>query len=205
MKKILAVGLLFLGLASGAKALTSASSVKVKVFEMRASVNSDCSGAVTIFKTDNPTPVDLMTNPLLGSGALTNGTYHCLMFHIDDILTVVPQTTDGSCTAGTAYNLDIFTDQFQNLSATPEGVVILAHPGIEDDPWIYFNDSTATALTNDCFAKVNDGCSVCSGPCRMTPLNETSDQTHSLVINTNFKVDGSSTTCVMLQPVMSIR
>jgi hypothetical protein len=197
---------LSLGLVSGAQALTGASSIKVKVFEMRASANSDCSNPVAIFKTDNPTPVDLMTNPVLGSGALPNGTYQCLMFHISDILTVVPQSDDGtSCKANMEYPLDIFTDLHENLSATPEGVTILAHPGVEDDPWIYLSNSSVANTTNDCFSKTHDNCALCSGPCKMNPIVEMSDQTHSLVINVNSKVDGSGIACVMQRPVMSIR
>src|ERR1035438_906201 len=80
-----------------AEAVTSPSSSVVQVFEMRASVNSDCSNAVTVFKTATPSAVDLMANPTFGSGAIPDGTYHCVMFRINDLISIVPQSTTAGC------------------------------------------------------------------------------------------------------------
>lgn len=204
MKSLPVIAAALLCMISPAHAATSPSSIIAKVYEMRASEKSDCSNPVTVFKTVNPTPVDLMTSPTLGVGALPNGTYHCVMFHISDILRVVPAATEGSCVAGTAYDLDYFVDQFEDISYTPENVQIVAHPGTQDNPWIYFSDSSEADPINNCFEKNYNGCA-CSGPCTMTPLIELLDETHSLVININNKLDGSGPACALLQPVMSIR
>ena len=199
MYAILVFASIFLGLTIGAQAMTSPSSSVVKVFEMRASVKSDCTGAVTVFKTASPTAVDLVGRPTFGSGTIADGTYHCLMFHIDDLITVVPQATTGVCTAGSPVTMDIFSDPVNDVSITPEGTTIHATANTEDDPWVYFSDSTQALATNNCFEPNTSGCA-CSGPCPLTALTLNSDQTHRLFIDFDNRVDGSGSVCTVLLP-----
>jgi len=185
-----------------AQAVTSPSSLVVKVFEMRVSTQSDCSTWATVFKTASPTSVDLIQNPTLGTGVSVDGLYHCVMFHISNIATVVPVTTDGACTAGTPYSISFFQNN-ATASITPEGVPIQPSAS-EVDPWIYFNDSADANSANNCFRPTNV-CN-CGAPCPLTALSLSSDQTHTLVMNFDNKVDGTSTAqCILDQPVMSIR
>ena len=72
-----------------AQANTSPSSMLVGIFEMRVSTNSNCTPTITIFKTGTPTPVDFDQNPVFGSGIVTDGTYHCAMFQINDQITEI--------------------------------------------------------------------------------------------------------------------
>jgi hypothetical protein len=207
----LILGYVFLGSVINARATTSptspASSI-VKVFEMRASVNSDCSSPTVVFKTASPAADDLSGIPTFGSGAIPDGTYHCLMFHIDDQITVVPQATTGSCTAGSAVTMDIYSTT-DDVSFTPEGVKIPATTG-EDDPWVYFSDSSQAAASNNCFEPNTNGCA-CSGPCPLSALTLTSDQTHRLIINLDNRINGSGASCALLLPpampqsIMSIK
>jgi hypothetical protein len=186
------------GAMNGQAAPTSPSSLTVKVFEMRVSKNSDCSGSVTVFKTASPMSVDLVGNPTLGAGAIPDGTYHCVMFHIDDLITVVPQATTGACIAGSPTPMDIYTSG-TDVSVTPDGVKIPATPG-EDDPWVYFSDSALASTVNNCFEPNFTGCA-CSGPCKLTtPLTISSDQTHSFVLDLDSRVDDVGGVCTVLLP-----
>src|ERR1019366_3397633 len=68
--------------------LTITSSV-VKFSEVRASVNTDCSKAVTVgVPTGSPTNAG-------ASGFIPDGVYHCLMFHISDQVPVTPPPASG--------------------------------------------------------------------------------------------------------------
>src|SRR5690349_7627793 len=87
MKKMLVFATYF-GLASHAWAISSPTHVVATVLELRASRNTDCSGAVSIFKPASPTAVDLADNPSFGSGIIVDGTYRCLLVHLKDIVTV---------------------------------------------------------------------------------------------------------------------
>ena len=180
------------------QAATSPSSLIVKVFEMRVSKNSDCSDAVTIFRTASPTAVDLAGHPTLGVGAIPHGTYHCLMFHIDDLVTLVPLAADGLCTGG-PVTLDIFGDAVNDLSVSPDGMAIHATANVSDFPWVYFSDSPLASTINNCFEPNHTGC-VCSGPCPLTPLTVSSDRTLSLVLNLDDRVIGTGGPCRLLLP-----
>jgi hypothetical protein len=199
MKKHLVFITLLLGGAMNGQATTSPSSLIVKVFEMRVSKNSDCTAAITVFKTASPTAVDLISQPVLGSGSIPDGTYHCLMFHVDDLVTLVPMATTGVCTGGVPVTLDMFSDPVNDVSISPDGMVIHATPGGEDDPWVYFSDSNQALAVNNCFEPNTSGCA-CSGPCPLTPLTISSDQTHNLVLDLVNRVDGSGSSCTLLLP-----
>src|SRR5437763_11524011 len=91
-------------------AATSPASVMAKVFEVRVSVNSDCSSLIPIFRDDHPAAMDFIANPTLGSGTIPRGTYHCIAIHVGDVLSVTPQSDDGAnCHAGVPFTQDIFT------------------------------------------------------------------------------------------------
>ncbi len=209
-RSLLAVIALLFGGTLCADAVTSPASTKVRIFEMRASLNSDCTNPVTVFTTPSPTEVDLVSNPTFGSGSIPNGVYHCLMFRIDDMITVVPQANDGACTAGVPVTMDVFSDPANDVSITPEGVTINATPNAENDPWVYFSDSSLSSTSNNCFEPNTSGCA-CSGPCSLTPLTLNSDRAFQLVINLDNRIDGSSGNCKLLLPpampqtTMSIR
>ncbi len=200
----------WLGGTMNAAAVTSPASLFVKVFEMRVSTSSDCSRSVTVFKTAFPDSVDLLTNPTLGSGAVNDGTYHCLMYHVSDKITVTPLVNDPpgcdpavppcGCVVGTQYNLDFFATA-PTASVSPDGAPIAATGG-EDQPWIYFSDSAQSASVNNCF-QPTEVCA-CAAPCPLPgPLALSQDQTHILVMNFNGQLDGSSgTSCVLIPAVI---
>jgi len=197
--KIAAFLMVLFGLAMNAQAVISPTSLKVKIFEMRVSKNTDCSGAVRVFSTSSPTPVDFFSNPDFGSGVISTGTYHCVMFHISDIVSFIPEVSNYEplCVAGTSFSYDIFESGATSVS--PDGVAIngtgTSTIPSEDDPWIYLSDSpTAITTNNGCFQPTKTGT---GGPCVMTPLTLLSDQAHSLVMDADLQVEDGGGTCIL--------
>src|SRR5207253_2061878 len=104
---------------------TNPSSVVARVFEVRVAANSDCTGAISIYKTASPTPVDFIATPTLAVGAVPNGTYHCIAVQLSDVINVTPQADDGAnCHAGVAFDQDIFTAGPESISYSPGGTLI---------------------------------------------------------------------------------
>ncbi len=193
-----------LGGAMNAAAQTSAASLIVKVFEMRVSTSSDCTGSITIFKTASPTPVDLVQNPTLGSGAVADGTFHCFMYQISDMITATPAADDGLCTvAGAPYLLDIFNSTDQSLTPPP-GTSIQGHTGVEDFPWIYFSDSSVSAPGNNCF-QPTENCNCGAAPCSLIPLTLTKDETRTLVVNFSAHLNGVGSCTLNAPGLFSVR
>jgi len=193
----LAFVVIFLGLVMNAQAVTSPSSPSsfiVKIFEMRVSRNSDCSGAVSVFNTASPTDVDLFSNHGLGSGVISTGTYHCVMFRISANVTFTPADNLEApiCVSTMTYSYDIY--QLPNASVAPDGTPVPV-TGVTDTPWVYLSDGPgAVTLGNGCFqsTKTDTG-----RPCVLAPLTILSDQTHMLVMNANNQLEGIDGKCVL--------
>jgi len=194
----LAFAVVFFGWVMNAQASTSPSSLIIKIYEMRVSMNPNCSDSHPVFATDSPTAVDMFGNHDLGSGTISTGTYHCVMFHISDNVTFTP--IDGSqeyCTAGKPYTDDILPAGVNSI--TPDGVPITgtgSHTPLtlsDDRPWIYLSDApTAVTLNNTCFMSTK--------PCVMAPLVIVSDQPRALVMNATLQLgyyDTDPPTCVL--------
>jgi hypothetical protein len=209
MKKLL-VFLSLISFANMAHAGVNPSSLMIKILEVRFSPNTDCSNTIRIFQTANPTPVDFVNDPSLGTGVIPHGTYHCVAIHLSDIVTITPAADDGvSCHAGVPFTMDIFNTPSQgDVSIAPDGTVIDGHgnpvsPQIEDDPWVYFSDSPSASTANNCWQPTK---SSVSGPCPLTALPITGDATRSFVWNFDGDVvDRGNGHCQVDPPTMSIR
>jgi hypothetical protein len=210
MKKIIVFFAAFLGWVMYAQGVVSPSSVMVKVYEMRVSRNSNCSGATSVFNTASPTAVNLFASPGFGSAVISTGTYHCVMFHISDFISFTPQTTEGTCVAGTAINnFDIFqSGNGQPDSIDPNGMHIIASAGpTEDRPWIYFSDAASAAATqapgpNLSCVQPTPGT---SNACLMAPFNVFSDQSRSLVLDFDNQIGPFGGPCTAHAPTLSVR
>ena len=82
--------------------------VLISVYSIGLSTNADCSSP-TIVLNNGSTPVEynFTSTPQLGSAAVANGTYNCMIIKMSDIIKFRPATTSGTCTAGTQYTIDV--------------------------------------------------------------------------------------------------
>jgi hypothetical protein len=203
----LAFVVVFLGWVMNAQAVSSPSSVTMKILEMRVSKNSDCSGAVSVFATASPTPVNMDSNPDLGSGVISTGTYHCVMFNISDAVTFIPKdSVEPLCVAGTAYSADLFQSGSPDSIAPDRTTHITARTAIEDFPWIYFSDAASAIKTQPQGYVLS--CLQPGNACSMAPFVVLSDQARSLVADFDLQlgpVTAGVPPCTTYVPVLSIR
>ena len=103
LKLALAAAALF---SANASAL-DASSLKLQVYSVMLSTSPQCTSPITVFSSATPTEVDFLATPTLGSGNPPDGTYHCVIIKMSDLIKFTPSTTGGSCAAGTEYVADV--------------------------------------------------------------------------------------------------
>lgn len=109
MKTIFILFITFFSLASFA--VTSASSLKLKIYQVSVSASTDCSSPITILSNTVGVETDFMTNPVIGSGTVPDGTYPCMMITMDDVIKYKPLANDlPGCTVGTEYTADLCRD-----------------------------------------------------------------------------------------------
>jgi len=109
MKTIISLFFTFFPL--GVLAVTSASSLKLKIYQVSVSASTDCSSPITILSSSSGTETDFMTDPVIGSGSVPDGTYPCMMITMDDVIKYKPLANDlPGCTAGTEYTADLCRD-----------------------------------------------------------------------------------------------
>jgi hypothetical protein len=184
-----------------AEALTSPASMSIRVYEVRVSHNADCSNPIRVISNPGGTVQDFVTNPNLGSGAIPNGSYPCIMTKIGNLITYTPAANDGlNCVAGTSYTRNVFhTGGGDDTSANPDGGTISAIGTSQDTTsnpfWAYF--------------KVGGGANGCKTPataCTLSsPIIVSGDKTGTLVVDFDNKIDGSASPCDMQAPVFSYR
>lgn len=106
MKKLSLISCLLFSV--NALAVTSPSELKITVYQVSVSLNADCSNPQTILSSTTGTETNFLSSPSLGSGAIPNGTYNCIMITMDDVIKFRPTANDGAtCTAGTEYAIDL--------------------------------------------------------------------------------------------------
>lgn len=107
MKKLI-MSLIVFGFAQNGWAVTSPSSLKLRVYQIAVSLSTDCSSPKVLFTSIAGSEKDFINNPSLGSGDLEDGTYNCVMITMDDVIKFTPAANDGgSCLGGTEYEIDL--------------------------------------------------------------------------------------------------
>jgi hypothetical protein len=106
-----------------AVAATSPSELILKIYQVSVSLSADCSSPTTILSSVDGQEMDFMSNPVLGSGTLADGTYNCVMITMDDVIKYRPVANDlPGCTAGTLYAQDLCRNQVSS-----SGSVLFSH------------------------------------------------------------------------------
>jgi len=204
MKTPLLLGMTFLLCAANLSANTNPTSLKLTVYEMRVSENTDCSDAVTVFSDPSATAVDFADHAVFGAGSLPKKTCRCMMFHMSDNMIVVPEADVApGCTAGTTYTQDIFNDSSIDISIAPDGTTITGNLGTDDKPWAYFTDAPDAAAANNCWQATK---SSTGGPCVLDALDLQSDTTKELIFDFDGKIGNAVGSCgANSAPTLSIR
>ena len=204
----MAVGLLFVSSVGFANVTggVDPSYVRVKAYEIRVSPNADCSNAITVFRNAAPSYLDMVNNPTLGSGAIPNGTYNCVMMRMSDQIHFTPSTVNGAwahgvCAVGTDGAADVGHDE---TAVDPDGTPhVLGNKGTEDILWLYIRTGVTNGQNNqNAFAPTG-------GIPLLSPLVVHGDGTHTMVFDFSGAVgeeqDNGVWSCDCDAPTLSFR
>jgi hypothetical protein len=115
--------------------------VDLKIYELWASPNADCTGLTRIYNDPAAPYQDMVAGPTFGTLTVANGTYHCIAWKMSDIVTVYPDFLSdiGNCVPGVPSTKDLF--RVGDTSLTPDGVTINATTSIvtEDTMYVYLS------------------------------------------------------------------
>lgn len=211
MKRIIGMSLVFLlgktlPLSAYYIDTTNPQYVKVKIYEVRASANADCSNSIRIFSNSSPGSTDMVGNPTLGTGALPNGTYQCFMIKMSDTIHSAPVDTPvgGTCVAGQDIVQDIARPDPSNPGGhgvAPDGTTFALTNG-EDIVWIYFRVGAVTDNTSDSSFRPDKGMPLTA------PVTVTGDKNLTIVFDFDGRVGTDPNpphACATDSPTMSIR
>ena len=99
-----------------------ASSLKLQVYSVMLSTSPQCTSPVTVFSSATPTEVDFLATPTLGSGNPPDGTYHCVIIKMSDLIKFTPSTTAGLCSASVQYTADVCRTDNGGITQAPDAV-----------------------------------------------------------------------------------
>lgn len=120
--KLCRIALLASALVSSPAFALDASSLKLQVYGVMLSTSPLCTSPVTVFASATPTEVDFLAAPTLGSGNPPDGTYHCVVIRMSDLIKFTPSGSSGLCTAGTQYVADVCRSDNGGMTQAPDAV-----------------------------------------------------------------------------------
>jgi hypothetical protein len=82
-------------------------SLKMKIYGVYASTSPQCTNPINVFLDGSGGYVDILRGPTLGGGDLADGTYHCVIIKMSDVIKHTPMVADGACVAGTEYTGEV--------------------------------------------------------------------------------------------------
>lgn len=88
----------------------NAHSLKLKVYKMAVSTSANCTSPVTVIDNGSiPVETDVKaTNPVFGSGNITDGTYPCVMIEMSDTIKYSGElSTSGNCSPSSETSRDL--------------------------------------------------------------------------------------------------
>lgn len=201
--------LTFFFVSTSSFAVVDPSSVKVKVFAMALSTNTDCSNPTVVFEDSAGREVDMLQAPEIGSGDASDNTYECIIMKMSDIIKFTPASTEGSCTAGSENILDVCqtgatTTNLDTGSATFNAAVNCTTSTTSEETVTLFLSTGATSTSGNLNSFVQPTSS--SNGLRLNGAFTVSGSSAAeFVVNGNGKVDGSGATCQMEPPLFGFR
>lgn len=198
-----------------ALALTSPTSMKLKIHQVLVSTNPDCSSPVSVTTNNSPSFVNFLSSPTLGTGVVIPATYQCIIFKMSDQMKFIPAANDGNdCVAGTEYTLDLCNASggAPDSSVSPTGAAIDcsadATGTVDNTVYIYVTTgSTWTTGPGNPFKQINAAtCSASTCGLQLgSALTLGGRKTSKFVVNGDNKIFDSGSKCEMSPPAMSFQ
>lgn len=178
--------------------------MKIKVFKFAVSTHTDCSDMQVIYEDSSPAYQQMLANPTIGSGTLADGEYPCIAMEVSDQIKFTTNTTEGSCTAGSEYTIDVCRSDNSGASTLIDGTAVTCagtddgvNPAPNDDKVAIYMSTTGSD-SNLAF--------IPSSPFPLTSAFTVAGAvTATFVVDGSGKVDGSNTACGMNPPVFGFR
>ena len=194
---------------SSAMAL-DASSLKLQVYSVMLSTSPLCTSPVTVFSSATPTEVDFLNAPTLGSGNPADGTYHCVVIRMSDLIKFTPSTSAGLCSASVQYTADVCRSDNGGMTQAPDAVGASLCTGTDPLP---VSDAVYLYLTTNASAGSGGGntfmqptsASSTNGLHLTAPLVIAGAAKSKFIVNATGKVGDDGVSCGMNPPVFGFQ
>jgi hypothetical protein len=205
MKKSVQALLCGVALLAGNAMALDASSIKLQVYSVMLSTSPLCTSPVTVFSSVAPTEVDFLAQPKLGSGSPPDGTYHCVIIKMSDLIKFTPTGTEGTCTAAQQYTADVCrTDNGGTTQAPDTPGAPLACTGtdaapVSDAVHLYLTTNTTAGSGGQTFLQPTSTSST-NGLNLTAPLVISGTASSKFIVNATGKVSGADPNGCGLNP-----
>lgn len=203
--------------AGRAFAVVSPSEVLISVYAVAVSASADCSNPIVVLD-NGATAVEynFTSTPKLGAASVAAGTYPCVIMKMSDVIKFRPATTEGTCTAGTQYTIDVcrsgagtYTPMTISGASASYGTAATACTGSSGTPvdtqvpLFLSTQSTNSGGGGSAFDRPATAGS--NGFTLSGAFVVTGTGSGTFVVNFNNKVDGSGGSCDLSPPTFGFR
>lgn len=173
----------------------------LKPYKVAVSTSELCTNLQTIYSDDNASYVDFLTSPTIGSGQLSDATYPCVVIEMSSQIKYKPTTTNGDCTAGTEYTLNVC--QNSQVSNLIDGTAVTCDGTSDTKIALYISTgSTWTTGAGDPFQAPTSSSDASHGVQLSSALVIDGTSSAKFVVDGTGKIDDSSS-CEMNPPSFS--
>ena len=198
------------GLLSSSAWALDASSLKLQVYSVMLSTSPLCTSPVTVFSSTTPTEVDFLATPTLGSGNPPDGTYHCVVIKMSDLIKFTPSTTAGLCSASVQYTADVCrsdnggTTQAPDAVGAPSACAGTDAAPVSDAVYLYLTTNASAGSGGNTFMQPTGPTST-NGLNLTAPLVIAGTAKSKFVVNAAGKVGDDGFSCGMNPPVFGFQ
>ncbi len=190
----------------------SASSVSIKIYDAWISTSETCANPTKVFHSESGETFNMASSPTISSTSVAQGTYPCIIAKMSDNITFSPQTSEGSCTAGASYTIDVCRAEENRSSTDPDGNTVTC-TGTHGVPavnqiTIYISTFSTNDITNGgsgnefaapTASNRNQGIKLSS------PLVVTATTSGTFFTDFTNKISGAQSSCDLDPPVFGFR
>jgi hypothetical protein len=188
-----------------------ASSLKLQVYSVMLSTSPLCTSPITVFSSATPTEVDFLNAPTLGSGNPPDGTYHCVVIKMSDLIKFTPKTSAGLCSATTQYTADVCRSDNSGTTQAPDAVgAPTVCTGTDAAPvanpvYLYLTTNASAGTGGGSTFMQPTSTSSTDGLNLTAPLIIAGTATSKFIVNATGKVGDDGVSCGMNPPVFGFQ